>query len=70
MNRFKKELKKRGYKTEEDYDYLPYETAPGVFIEAICIDASRARYTIYYDVIACSTQFDNQMHGHEFVPTI
>lgn len=46
MNRFKKELRRLGHKTESDYIFLPCDG-----IEAIEVDTSKARRSVYYDTV-------------------
>lgn len=46
MNRFKKELRRKGIKLECDYLWLPFE-ADGVFIRAIHVDASKAQCFVF-----------------------
>lgn len=64
MNRFKKELNKRGYKMEKDYDSMPYESWDGTTLDAIVISAASVTYTRYYTAIVLYTEFDRQMKAH------
>ena len=58
MNRFQKELNKRGYLTEKQLPCIPYETQKGIFIEAIRIDAERCSITMVTNVITQSIYFE------------
>lgn len=69
MNRFKKELRRRGYKLECDYTTLPYKT-----IEAVQARAESVSYDIFSNTCGwICTRFDrdfseipddfNQRHG-------
>lgn len=40
MNRFKKELKKRGVKLENDYPYMPFDFG-NTALEAVIVDAEK-----------------------------
>lgn len=64
MNRFKKELAKRGYKMEKDYPSMPYQTSMD-FIEAITVNSELALYTIHYLQISIYLAFDRQMNTTE-----
>ena len=44
MTRFKKEVRKLGFLTEEDYEYLPYHG-----VEAIIVDAEKASVKYVYN---------------------
>lgn len=55
MNRFKKYVRKQGYKLESDYEYLPYKG-----IEAVIVDASHKCIRTYYNFYGWSyTVFNN-----------
>lgn len=43
MNRFKREIRKRGEKLENDYEYLPYDG-----IETVKVDAEKATISYYH----------------------
>ena len=51
MNRFKKELMKKGIELECQYDWMPYEVSNGVVIDTIIVDSERAIVHMYYNVI-------------------
>lgn len=61
MNRFKKELKKRGVMLEQDYDYLPYPVDKHVVLEGVVVNAETATVATYYNTIAL---FDH--YGRDF----
>lgn len=62
MNRFKKELRKRGYKLEQDFECLP---TPGG-IEAVTVDAERATWAIYHVSAGwASVEFNRAFEGVE-----
>jgi hypothetical protein len=65
MNRFKKELAKRGYKMEQDFEYMPYETSPGIYLEGIEVNAEACTYTKHYSVLSISVVFDKYMHEYD-----
>lgn len=46
MNRFKKELQKRGYKLESDYEYLPCRG-----VEAVRVDSENAQAITYTNLV-------------------
>ena len=53
MTRFKKELKRKGFKFEEDYDFLPFPSGgSGVMIDMVLVNAEEATWKEYYNVIA------------------
>lgn len=56
MNRFKKELKKKGFLMENDFPFFPYQ---GVM--AIVIDSSTASYLYVHNCIVL--QFDMLRNG-------
>lgn len=64
MNRFKKELRKRGYKLEQDYPSMPYSTDSNYTIEAIKVDAEHFRYIMYCNVDTLIIIFDRHMQPH------
>lgn len=43
MNRFKREVRKHGWKLENDYEYLPFDG-----IETVVADASTATVSVYH----------------------
>lgn len=57
MNRFKKELRRKGIKLECDYLWLPYEEN-GVFVEAVSVNSTGARWTEYTNVMATCFQLE------------
>ena len=61
MNRFKKELSKRGYKMEKDYPYLPCDE-----IEAIVVNSEDATLCIYHLSMVLHVGFDRQMNEMPF----
>ena len=65
MNRFKKELAKRGYKMDKDYTYLPYEVSKHIYLECTMVNSSLARLCIVYNVDVIRLQFDRAMNAHE-----
>lgn len=61
MNRFKKEIRKRGVKLESDYEYLPYNG-----IHSVYVDASRALVRTYHiSAGLCCVVFNRQMEPKE-----
>lgn len=50
MNRFKKEIRKRGIKLEADFPFLPFEG-----IEAVHVDSERATISTYYNFLGWVT---------------
>ena len=65
MNRFKKELAKRGYKMEKDYISMPYSTDNNYTIEGIKVDAEHCRLITYYNVATLILIFDRHFEEHE-----
>lgn len=61
MNRFKKELIKRGFKLEHQYDWLPYEVSKNIYIEATVVDSEKATLTNFYNVIVNKVAFNRDM---------
>ena len=57
MNRFKKELAKRGYKMEKDYPYMPFND-----VEAIIVDSEHAILFVYLFSIVLRLGFDRYMN--------
>lgn len=61
MNRVKKEIRKRGFKLENDYPFLPYYIKgsspfePGnICLEGVTVNSERATFTQYFNVICLS----------------
>lgn len=58
MNRFKKEIRKRGFKLESDYLYMPYDIkgrfmGPGyICLDAVIVDSENAIVYRHYNVIS------------------
>ena len=50
MNRFKKELRNRGYKLECDYEWLPFEG-----VEAVRVDSENAQAITYTNLVGAIT---------------
>ena len=57
MNRFKKELAKRGYKMEKDYPYMPFND-----VEAIIVDSEHAILFVYLFSRVLRLGFDRYMN--------
>jgi hypothetical protein len=53
MNRFKKELQKRGYLLENDYPWLPFNET-----QAIKVDSESATYSVVKTSVVVTFQFD------------
>ena len=51
MNRFKKELMRKGIKLEHQFDCMPYEVRSGIIIDSIIVDSENAIIHMYYNVI-------------------
>ena len=64
MNRFKKELSKRGYKMEKDYPYLPFNE-----VEAIMVDSEHAILFVYHFSTVLRLGFDRQMNDFDLDAT-
>ena len=67
MNRFKKELIKRGYKMDKDYPCLPYEVSKNIYLECTVVNSSLAKLWIVYNVDVIRLQFDRAMTAHEII---
>lgn len=50
MNRFKKEIRKKGIKLENEYDSIPYVFDNGISIQAIDINSETATIVHFYNV--------------------
>lgn len=52
MNRFKKELRKKGFKLESDYEYLPYklEGYTYILLDSVFVNSERATIVEFYNV--------------------
>lgn len=50
MNRVKKEVRRRGVKLKSDYQHLPLQIHPGIYIEDVYFDSETATVTKYYNV--------------------
>lgn len=67
MNRFKKEIRKRGYKLESDYPYLPYDISgsflePGhIVLDSVVVNSEEATVYCCYNVIAEKMTFNRSM---------
>ena len=48
MNRFKKELRKKGIKMENDYNYLPCEYGNNLVLEGISVSADYAKFILHF----------------------
>lgn len=51
MNRFKKELKRKGVMLENDYPHLPYEISDNIFVEGVVVDSEKCTVTRYTNVL-------------------
>lgn len=65
MNRFKKELRKRGFKLENDYDYLPYEVEYYMVLDSVVVDTEHCTFTEHYNSITIQLTFDRAMNAHD-----
>ena len=69
MNRFKKEIRKRGYKLESDYPWMPYDIKgsfgePGhIALDSVYVDSEMATIYHYYNVIAEKITFFRSMES-------
>ncbi len=63
MNRFKKEIRKRGYKLESDYPWMPYEIEGSFYLvlEAVTVDSENAIVYRHYNVISEENVFLRDM---------
>lgn len=50
MNRFKKYVRNKGIKLENDYPWLPYETKHNITLEGIFVSSSTATLIYFYNV--------------------
>lgn len=51
MNRFKRELKKRGFKIANDFEYMPvWFENQAVLLEAVRVNAEKCTVTYLYNV--------------------
>ena len=53
MNRFKKELRKKGIKLACDFDFLPFEVSHSshIYIDDIVVNTERASVTTIYNTL-------------------
>lgn len=58
MNRFKKELRKKGVKLECDYPMLPYFIKGKscfevgyIFVDGVSVDAEKAEFTVHLNIL-------------------
>ena len=65
MNRFKRELRRKGVKLKDDYMCLPFALSgnnpfsPGyISVEDVFVDSKRATVTIFYNVIDETIRMD------------
>ena len=57
MTRFKKEIRKRGFRIEEDYEYLPYNG-----LEAVIVNSESCTVKYCYNMTDdCLYKFDRDM---------
>ena len=63
MNRFKKEIRKRGFKLTSDYEYMPYEIKGGFYLvlEAVIVDSENAIVYRHYNVLSEKHVFARDM---------
>ena len=61
MNRFKKEVRKKGFKLENDYPWLPYDMK-SVTLEGVTANAEKVRVINWYNVGAEIITFDRSMN--------
>lgn len=61
MNRFKKELRKKGIKLECDYPWLPYE-GKYVTLDSILVNSEMCMVTHIYTSIIVTVNFDRSMN--------
>lgn len=50
MNRFKKEIRKKGIKLESDYPWLPYDNG-NVTVDAVSVNTEKVTIIVYYTSI-------------------
>lgn len=63
MNRFKKELRKKGFKLECDYPFLPYDVN-AITVEGVTVDSTQCLLLEHYNVGTSVQGFDRQMQQH------
>lgn len=68
MNRFKKELRRKGIKLECDYLWLPFEVSKNIYLEDVYVDSQRATWTEFYNVIDERYQLNRDGTISEIVP--
>lgn len=64
MTRFKKEIRNRGYKLENDYPSMPYETESAT-IDSVSVDSETATLTIHTTSASYITRFNRAMQPKE-----
>ena len=62
MNRFKKEVRKQGFKLENDYPWLPYDEG-SMTVDSVVADAENCTLTIYYTSLKMVIGFDKCMQS-------
>ena len=65
MNRFKKELRKKGIKLECDYPFIPYEMKH-VTLEAVEVDSEICTVAFVFTSIIEIVKFDRSMNPVPF----
>lgn len=58
MNAFKRYVKQKGYKLENDYPWLPYDGGGYMTIEGVYCSSEYAYITIYYSSISSTIKFN------------
>lgn len=48
MNRFKKEVRKRGVKLENDYMYMPIDIGNNLVLDSVIVKSERAKVSLYF----------------------
>ena len=62
MNRFKKELRKKGIKLESDYPWLPFELKSGGIIEGVKVLTEYGIVEFYFTSMIERVWFDRGMN--------
>lgn len=73
MNRFKKEIRKRGYKLESDYPCMPYDIKgkfgePGhIALDSVTVNTERCEIFCVFNVIVEKVVFSRAMEAESTV---
>jgi hypothetical protein len=65
MTKFKKELRKRGFKLECDYNFLPFDD--GAILDSIQVDVENCTISYYYTSVSIHIKINKDFTTNEYI---